>query len=92
MAFSALDARFSVWKRLLVGFAGEVEIDAAWRVLDFPRIAQFASLEKRVMLVGQGSHFEIWNQDTLEKQLQHRPRRRSCRPGWKILLCDRSWG
>jgi MraZ protein len=70
MGFPALDARFSVWKRLLVGFAEEVEIDAAWRVLISPELRKFASLEKSVMLVGQGSHFEIWNNDTLEKQLQ----------------------
>ena len=68
--FPALDARFSVWKRLLVGFAEEVEIDAAWRVLISPELRKFASLEKSVMLVGQGSHFEIWNQDALENELQ----------------------
>jgi MraZ protein len=70
MGFPALDARFSVWKRLLVGFAEEVEIDAAWRVLISPELRKFAALEKPVMLVGQGSHFEIWNQETWEKQLQ----------------------
>jgi MraZ protein len=70
MGFPALDARFSVWKRLLVGFAEEVEIDAAWRVLISPELRRFAGLEKPVMLVGQGSHFEIWNHDTWEKQLQ----------------------
>jgi len=70
MAFPALDARFSVWKRLLVGFAEEVEIDAAWRVLISPELRNFAKLDKPVMLVGQGSHFEIWNQETWEKQLQ----------------------
>ena len=52
MGFPALDARFSVWKRLLVGFAEEVEIDAAWRVLISPELRKFASLEKSVMLVG----------------------------------------
>ena len=70
MGFPSLDARFSVWKRLLVGFAEEVETDAAWRVLISPELRRFAGLEKSVMLVGQGSHFEIWNQDTWEKQLQ----------------------
>jgi len=70
MAFPALDPRFSVWKRLLVGFAEEVDIDAAWRVLVSPELRRFGGLEKLVMLVGQGSHFEIWNHDTWEKQLQ----------------------
>jgi MraZ protein len=70
MSFPALDVRFSPWKRLLVGFAEEVEIDAAWRVLISPELRKFANMEKTVMLVGQGSHFEIWNQDAWEKQLQ----------------------
>jgi transcriptional regulator MraZ len=70
MSFPALDGRFSPWKRLLVGFAEVVEIDAAWRVLISPELRKFASLEKLVMLVGQGSHFEIWNHDSWEKQLR----------------------
>lgn len=81
MSFPALDARFSVWKRLLVGFAEEVEIDAAWRVLVSPELRKFAALEKPVMLVGQGSHFEIWNQDTWEKQLQQLTAQTQLPPG-----------
>ena len=81
MAFPSLDARFSVWKRLLVGFAEEVEIDAAWRVLISPELRQFAALEKPVMLVGQGSHFEIWNHETWEKQLQQLTAQTQLPPG-----------
>ncbi|MHB8666608.1 MAG: division/cell wall cluster transcriptional repressor MraZ [Burkholderiales bacterium] len=81
MGFPALDARFSVWKRLLVGFAEEVEIDAAWRVLISPELRKFGSLEKSVMLVGQGSHFEVWNQDTWEKQLQQLTAQTELPPG-----------
>ncbi|MFH1045255.1 MAG: division/cell wall cluster transcriptional repressor MraZ [Pseudomonadota bacterium] len=81
MGFPALDARFSVWKRLLVGFAEEVEIDAAWRVLISPELRNFAHLEKPVMLVGQGSHFEIWNHDTWEKQLQQLTAQTQLLPG-----------
>ena len=81
MAFPSLDARFSVWKRLLVGFAEEVEIDAAWRVLISPELRKFANLEKPVMLVGQGSHFEIWNHDVWEKQLQQLATQSQLPPG-----------
>ncbi|MBI5910202.1 MAG: division/cell wall cluster transcriptional repressor MraZ [Betaproteobacteria bacterium] len=81
MGFPALDARFSVWKRLLVGFAEEVEIDAAWRVLISPELRKFATLEKQVMLVGQGSHFEIWNQDIWEKQLRQLTAQTQLPPG-----------
>ncbi len=81
MSFPSLDARFSVWKRLLVGFAEEVEIDAAWRVLISPELRKFASLEKPVMLVGQGSHFEVWNQGIWEKQLQQLTAQSQLPPG-----------
>ena len=81
MAFPSLDARFSPWKRLLLGFAEEVEIDAASRVLISPELRNFATLEKLVMLVGQGSHFEIWNHDTWEKQLQQLTAQTQLPPG-----------
>jgi MraZ protein len=81
MGFPSLDPRFSLWKRLLVGFAEEVEIDAAWRVLISPELRNFAGLEKPVMLVGQGSHFEIWNHDIWEKQLQQLAAQSQLPPG-----------
>ena len=86
MGFPALDARFSVWKRLLVGFAEEVEIDAAWRVLISPELRNFAKLDKPVMLVGQGSHFEIWNKDTWEKQLQQLTAQTELPPGMEDFV------
>ncbi len=48
-------------RRLLVGFAEDVELDAAGRLLISPALRKFAGLEKEVWMVGQGSHFEIWS-------------------------------
>jgi MraZ protein len=70
MGFSSFDPQTSLWKRLLVGFAEEVELDASGRLLVSPELRKFAGLEKQVMMVGQGSHFEIWSQSTWEKQLE----------------------
>ncbi|HMJ49075.1 MAG TPA: hypothetical protein VK440_00685 [Burkholderiales bacterium] len=47
-----------------------MELDAAGRVLISPELRSFAALEKRVMMVGQGSHFEIWNLEAWNKQLE----------------------
>jgi len=69
MGFSSFDAQTSLWKRLLVGFAEEVELDASGRLLISPELRKFASFEKEVMMVGQGSHFEIWSQQAWERQL-----------------------
>ena len=70
MTFSSFDPQLSLWKRLLVGFAEDQELDAAGRLLISPVLRKFASLEKEVMLVGQGSHFEIWSLDAWERQLE----------------------
>ncbi len=69
MSFSSFDPQASLWKRLLVGFAEEIELDGAGRLLVSPELRKFAGLDKSAMMVGQGSHFEIWSQDAWEKQL-----------------------
>jgi MraZ protein len=70
MAFPSLDRQFSVWKRLLVGFAEEVEPDAAGRLMVSPELRDFAHITRQVMFVGQGSHFEIWDLETWNAQLE----------------------
>ena len=70
MAFPSLDRQFSVWKRLLVGFAEECELDTAGRLLISPELRDFAKITRPVMFVGQGSHFEIWDLETWNQQLE----------------------
>jgi MraZ protein len=70
MSYSSLERQTSMVQRLLVGFAKEVEMDGAGRVLVSPELRRYASLEKQVMLVGQGSHFELWNLDAWEQQIE----------------------
>lgn len=69
MGFSSFDPQTSLWKRLLVGFAEELELDASGRVLVSPELRKFAAIDRQVMMVGQGSHFEIWGVDAWEAQL-----------------------
>ncbi len=69
MAFPSLDRQASLWKRLLVGFAEESEPDSAGRLLISPELREFAHITRPVMLVGQGSHFEIWDLDTWNHEL-----------------------
>ena len=70
MSFPSLDRQFSVWKRLLVGFAQDVEIDGAGRLLIPPELRDFAHITRPVMLVGQGSHYEIWDLEMWNQQLE----------------------
>jgi MraZ protein len=51
----------SGWKRVFLGNAMDVEIDGASRVLISPELRQAAGIDKDVMLIGMGSHFELWD-------------------------------
>lgn len=70
MAFPSLDRQASLWKRLLVGFAEEIEPDSAGRLLVSPELRGFAHITRQVMFVGQGSHFEIWDLEAWNAQLE----------------------
>lgn len=48
-------------QRLLIGHATEVELDPSGRLLLPPMLREFATLEKEVVLIGQGNKFEIWD-------------------------------
>ena len=47
----------------------ELALDAQGRILVSPALRKFGDLKKEVMLVGQGSHFEIWDVTAWEKKL-----------------------
>ena len=51
-------------QRLLIGHATDVELDGQGRVLLPPLLRDYAHLDKRVVLIGQGNKFEVWD-DTL---------------------------
>ena len=71
MALSSFNDKIRNLQRLLVGHADDVEIDASGRILVPPALRQFATLDKRVVLVGQGKKFEIWDEGKwLEKTAQ----------------------
>ena len=58
---AALPMEASGWKRLYLGSAMDVEIDASSRVLVAPELRLTAGLVRDVMLLGMGSHFELWD-------------------------------
>ena len=68
MGLSSFDKKSSALQRLLVGYAEDITLDGAGRLLVSPVLREFAGLEKDVMLVGQGSHFELWNMEAWHKQ------------------------
>jgi len=70
MALSSFDKQSSALQRLLVGYAEDITLDSAGRLLVSPSLREFAGVEKQAMLVGQGSHFELWNMDAWRTQLE----------------------
>ncbi|MCS0582647.1 division/cell wall cluster transcriptional repressor MraZ [Massilia pinisoli] len=49
------------WQRIFLGNACDVEMDSAGRVLISPELRNAVGLEKEVMMLGMGTHFEIWD-------------------------------
>lgn len=48
-------------QRLLLGSAADAELDSAGRVLVSAELRAAAGLERDVMLLGMGAHFELWD-------------------------------
>ncbi|MEL0635780.1 MULTISPECIES: division/cell wall cluster transcriptional repressor MraZ [Marinomonas] len=55
-------------QRLLVGHATDLEVDKAGRILLPAPLREFARLDRKVTLLGQGKKLEIWSQDEWESQ------------------------
>ncbi|MBY0572569.1 MAG: division/cell wall cluster transcriptional repressor MraZ [Undibacterium sp.] len=49
------------WQRIFLGNASDVEMDSTGRILLAPELRALVGLQREVMLLGMGSHFEIWD-------------------------------
>ena len=63
MSLSSLNPRIRDLQRQLIGYAEDIEMDAAGRLLVSPALRDFAGLTKNVVFVGQGNKFEVWDQE-----------------------------
>lgn len=61
LAAPSFDPRSAAAKRVLVGNAREIELDAAGRILIAPELRSYAGFDKEVWMVGMGTHFELWS-------------------------------
>lgn len=48
-------------KRLILGHATDVEMDGQGRIMVPPPLREYAEIDKKVSMIGQGDKFEIWN-------------------------------
>ncbi len=49
-------------QRMMMGYATECAPDGSGRILLPPLLREFAGIEKRIVMIGQGNKFEIWNE------------------------------
>lgn len=68
MALSSFNDKIRSLQRLLVGYADDVDIDTAGRILVPPALRRYANLDKHVVLVGQGHKFELWDEAQWQAQ------------------------
>ncbi|KAA0217140.1 MAG: transcriptional regulator MraZ [Lautropia sp.] len=62
---AAMPIAARAWARIFLGNAVDVDMDATGRILISPELRSAVSLNREVMLLGMGSHFEIWDTGTL---------------------------
>lgn len=58
---AALPMQAQWWKRIFLGNAMDVGMDATGRVLVSPELRQTAGISKDTVLLGMGSYFELWD-------------------------------
>ena len=62
------EARFI--QRLLIGYATESEIDSQGRFLIPNPLREYAGIQKKIVLLGQGNKFELWSENTWNKNMK----------------------
>ena len=69
MSLSSLNPRIRDLQRQLIGYAEDIDMDAAGRVLVSPALRDFAALGKSVVFVSQGNKFELWDKEKWDQVL-----------------------
>ena len=67
-ALPALNPAVKRFQRLVLGYASDLQLDGSGRVLVPPALRDYAQLEKRAVLVGQGNKLELWSEDLWQKE------------------------
>ena len=60
----------------MLGYASDLQLDGSGRVLVPPALREYAQLDRRAVLVGQGNKLEIWSEDLWQQE---------CAPRWPLI-------
>lgn len=61
-ALSSFDRASRRVQRLLIGHAEDVQMDKSGRILIPMELRTYASIDKKIILIGQGKKFELWDE------------------------------
>ena len=56
------------WKRIFLGNAMDVDMDSTGRILISPELRAATHISQETILLGMGSHFELWDKATYDAQ------------------------
>jgi MraZ protein len=58
-------------QRLLIGHATDLEMDASGRLLLPQLLREYAQIDKKVVMIGQGNKFELWHEELWQQRRTH---------------------
>lgn len=61
-ALPAMKPAIRRFQRLVLGYATDLELDGSGRLLLPPALREYAALDKKAVLVGQGNKLELWSE------------------------------
>ena len=67
-ALPALKPAIKRFQRLVLGYARDLQLDGSGRILIPPALRDYAKLEKRAVLVGQGNKLELWSEELWQQE------------------------
>ncbi len=66
-ALSDFDKQGRRAKQMMRGYATDCQLDGQGRILLPNELREYASINKHIMLLGQGNKFELWDEKTWQK-------------------------
>ena len=68
-ALPSLNIHSKRLKRKLIGYATDCELDSVSRLLIPTTLREYANIDKKIIMSGQGHNFELWNESAWHKHL-----------------------
>ena len=69
-ALPALNPAVKRFQRLVLGYASDLQLDGNGRVLVPSALREYARLERRAVLVGQGNKLELWSEELWQRECE----------------------